>query len=289
MIIAGNLTLDDIITKQRIHKNMLGGPPAYSVKPLHSVFSIKPTVYSCVGHDFPKNFQSEMALLSKLFIFRGNKPTTRFRLIEKNGRQLFMLSYSGEIESIDFSLESTYMFSPVYREIKFDFLKRAYKVGLVALDPQGYLRFVDDSLKVYLRFNSAIWEILRHVNILRVSMDEYLALSRGLDIKRFLEKTYTLGVEVAIVTSSKTVHAISNGKYFKFPTYTNVNVKSTTGAGDVFTAFFTYVYSRNYDVEKALAYAIVASSFAVENIGPSSIDRERFFERLREYMDLLYG
>ena len=103
------------------------------------------------------------------------------------------------------------------------------------------------------------------------------------------DRTYTLGVEVAMVTSSKTVHAISNGKYFKFPTYTNVNVKSTTGAGDVFTAFFTYVYSRNYDVEKALAYAIVASSFAVENIGPSSIDRERFFERLREYMDLLYG
>ena len=288
LIVAGNLTLDEIIAKQKTYKNMLGGPPAYSVKSLYSVFSVKPTVYSCVGYDFPESFESEIASLSKLYISKSNKPTTRFKLIETNGRQLFMLTYSGEIETIDLSLESVYMFSPVYKEVKLDFLKRAYKVGLVILDPQGYLRVVDDDLRVYLRFNSAIWELLRYVSVLRVSTDEYMALSKGLSIKMFLEKTYTLGVEVAIVTSPKTVHVVSDGKYFEFPTYMNVNVKSTTGAGDVFTAFFAYVYSKNYDVEKALAYAIVASSFAVENIGPSSIDRKRFFERLREYMELLY-
>jgi len=288
LIIAGNLTLDEIVIKHRTYKNMLGGPPAYSVKPLHSVFGVRPTVYSCVGYDFPKALENEIASLSKLYITKSSKQTTKFRLVEENGRQLFLLSFSGEINHIDFSSESVYMFSPVYKEIKVTFLSDAYKVGLVSLDPQGYLRVVDENLKVHIKPNENVWKVLKFVNIFRTSIDEYLALAEGLSIRKFLEKTYSLGVEVAIVTSSKKVYVVSNGKYFEFPTYPHVSVKSTTGAGDVFTSFFTYVYSRSYDLEKAIAYAIVASSFAVENIGPNSISRDRFFKRLGEYMDFMY-
>jgi len=288
LIIAGNITLDDIVTKYGTYENMLGGPPTYSVKPLHSVFGIRPSIYSCVGYDFPKEFENEIASLSKLYITKSSKQTTKFRLVEENGRHLFLLSFSGEINYIDFSSESVYMFSPVYREIKVNFLSDACKVGLVSLDPQGYLRVVDENLRVHIKPNEIVWKALKFVNIFRTSIDEYLALAEGLSIRRFLEKTYGLGVEVAIVTSSKKVYVVSNGKYLEFPTYPHVSVKSTTGAGDVFTSFFTYVYSRSYDLEKAITYAIVASSFAVENIGPSSISRDHFFRRLREYMGFMY-
>ena len=288
-MIIGNLTLDEIVmkTKNKVYKGVLGGPPAYSSKPLYSIFKVKPKIYTTVGKDFPEKYENELKTISKLFIYKVEEPTTKFKLVEGNGRKLFMLSFSGEIRDVDFNVDSVYMFSPVYREVRFDYLKKAHTLGLVSLDPQGFLREVNEEGEVTLNFNSELLKHLKYIDIFRTSLDEFSVLSRGVSIRNFLEKTIKSGCEVSVVTSSTKIYALKENTYYEYPAYTNVRVESTTGAGDVFTSIFTYVYSRSNDVVKALIYAIVASSFTVETVGPRVIDEGKFYVRLKNYMEFL--
>lgn len=289
MIIIGNITLDDFILKDgRIFSSILGGPPSYSSHMLNSLFNIKPYIFTTLGKDFPAKYEKELNNVAKLYITTKESRTTKFRIIEKDTtRELFLLAYSGDINKVNYDLSDVYIISPVYKEIKKKHIIEAYKRGFVALDPQGLLRKVDSSGKVHLSFHSEIRYLLSKINIFRTSIDEYSVLSGGVSIPQYLKNIIKQGVELAVITSKDKIYYATPETYEELPSYTKVKARSSTGAGDVFTSILTYVYIKNYDPVKAVAYSAIAASFSVEKLGPSKIDSEKFKLRLKEYLNLI--
>ena len=285
MLVLGNITLDDFILREgKKYKNILGGPPSYSSFALNSLFGIRIGLCSSLGKDFPKEYKERLENIAEPYITEGNN-TTRFKIIDIEPRKMFLLTFSGEIENIDLSIDDVYMFSPVYREIKIKHLNEASRMGLVTLDPQGFFRRIGKDNEVYLDTFEQFDYIVRRVNILRMSLDEFRVLNVT-NIRDHVKSFVRKGVELAVVTSSMKVYYATKECYGELPTYRKVQVVSPTGAGDVFTSVLTYIYSKTADPVKALAYSIVAAGLSVEKLGPSELNRDRFWRNLKEYKEL---
>lgn len=285
MLILGNITLDDFILRRgKKYNNILGGPPSYSSFALNSLFGVRVGLCSSLGKDFPKKYMKRLKSIAEIYITERNN-TTRFKIVDIEPRKMFLLAFSGEIENVDLSIDDVYMFSPVYKEIKIEYLNEASHMGLVTLDPQGFFRRIGKDNEVYLSTFEQFDYIVKRVNILRMSLDEFSVLHIT-NIRDYVKGFVKKGVELAVITSSVKVYYATRECYGELPTYRKVQVVSSTGAGDVFTSVLTYIYSKTTDPVKALAYSIVAAGLSVEKLGPLELDRDRFWSSLKEYKEL---
>lgn len=78
--------------------------------------------------------------------------------------------------------------------------------------------------------------------------------------KRFINK------EIVVTLENKGV-IYSYEKHIKLLPALNVQVKDTTGAGDIFHGAFAYQYLKTKDIEKAVKFANIAASLSVREIG----------------------
>ncbi|RLG74200.1 MAG: hypothetical protein DRO23_07375 [Thermoprotei archaeon] len=285
LIILGNVTLDDFILRnRRTYRGILGGPPSYASIALNSLFNIKVKFYSSLGKDFPEKYRQRLKKVAEMFTIE-REVTTRFKIVDIEPRRMFLLSYSGDLDNVDFSIDDVFLFSPVFKEVKLEHVNEAYKTGFVILDPQGFFRRVKSNNEIYLDAFNELDYIIRRTNVLRMSIDEFKTLSPT-GIKEKLRDFISKGVEFAIVTSSSKVYYATYEGYGELPTYRKVKVVSPTGAGDVFTAVLSYVYAQTTDPIKALSYSIVAACLSVETLGPAEIDKDRFWRKLKEFKEL---
>ncbi|RLG73521.1 MAG: hypothetical protein DRO08_01760 [Thermoprotei archaeon] len=285
LIILGNVTLDDFILRNgRTYREILGGPPSYASVALNSLFNIKVKFYSSLGRDFPEKYRRRLEKAAEMFTIE-REFTTRFKIVDIEPRKMFLLSYSGDLNDIDLSIDDVFLFSPVFKEVKLEYINKAYKTGFVILDPQGLFRRLKPNNEIYLDAFNEFDYIIRRTDILRMSIDEFKTLSPT-SIKEKLRDFISKGVEFAIVTSSNKVYYATHEGYGELPTYRKVKVVSPTGAGDVFTAVLSYIYTQTSDPIKALSYSIVAACLSVETLGPVEIDKDRFWRKLKEFKEL---
>jgi len=250
-------TIDEISNDGQVVETA-GGPSCYgslTARKLNFDVALK----TKFGPDFPL---SEYLNKNKIQITDplSDKNTTRF-LIKIDGvdRTLFLKSKCSPIEYSSVDSDGV-MVSPVFDEISTETLdKIKNKSNFTMLDPQGYLRRVDNENKIY---NEKTDLNLSNIDAIHVDHNEIVQLTGTSDIEgmKILQKE---GVEYVILTENQNLSLLTKERMYKIK-IPKVDVHDTTGLGDILCAAFTCTQIKEKDPIWSISFAGGAAQAALE-------------------------
>lgn len=169
----------------------------------------------------------------------------------------------------------TVLLGPICDEVSFDLI-HAFEDAVVCACPQGWMRQWDAAKKVFPK-NLNHWDILSGADIISMSENDvggdWGLIGEIAGISNLL--LVTQGLNGAKVFYEK--------QWRHFPAYP-VEEVDPTGAGDIFAAAFALCFSREKNVEHAVAFAHAAASLSVEGKGmPAIPGLQAVEERFSEY------
>ncbi len=255
--IFSHCTIDEISQNNIVET--AGGPACYcSLTAKNMKFEID--LHTKVGKDF--SFRTE---LEKKGIFLSQNsivdtPTTRFLLkIFGIERELYLKTKCDPIESIKSDADAAIV-SPVFDEVSEDTLDAIKEnFDFTLLDPQGYLRRVDDTGKVFLE--KTLLD-LTGITAIKTDPDEAFYLT-GLKEKEAMMALQKKGVKHVLYTNKQNITMLTKDRMYhlKIP---NLEIGDTTGVGDIFCAAFTCTYLKEKDPIWAICFAVGAAKAALE-------------------------
>ncbi len=258
--IFSHCTIDEISRNDVVET--AGGPACYcGLTAKNMKFEID--LHTKVGKDF--SFRTE---LEKKGIFLSQSsisdiPTTRFLLkIFGTERDLYLKTKCEPIESIKSDADGAIV-SPVFDEVSeetLDAIKENFDFTL--LDPQGYLRRVDNTGKVFLE--KTLLD-LSGITAIKTDPDEAFYLT-GLKEKEAMIALQKKGVKHVLYTNKQNITMLAKDRMYhlKIP---NMEIGDTTGVGDIFCAAFTCSYLKERDAIWAICFAVGAAQAALETKG----------------------
>ncbi len=280
IIIAGHIVVDAIIDQpgQTIPRKALGGAPSYSSIALASL-GYKPEIVTHVGEDLPDEYARIIKDKTGINVYRWVSPgfkTTSYR-IDRSGehRRLWLAARCRELSIGDFgayltdpSVSRALVLNPVAGEISLPLLERISKeFEYVCVDSQGFVRRFDKKTgEVGMRSGLDI-SSLAGVDVLKADQEELGAWS-GMSNKDSAISQLSKFVNTLLVTSGPShVEVYERGELRLRASPFNVKVADTTGAGDIMLSSFAARFTETGDLERALAFAVTASTLAVRNYG----------------------
>ena len=254
--IFSHCTIDEIKITEGLYERP-GGPACYCGLAARKLgFDVE--LATKFGSDF--EFLDE---LQKNKIKIDNTPsqklTTRFRLeITDSDRTLWIKNVCEEIEYKKIDADGI-LISPVFNEISKSTLDKIKNdSGLVALDPQGFLRKSTDK-KISLERTELD---LSGISVLKSDPNEVFSLTglEGTEGALALHKK----IKHILYTNKRDVSLFHNNKQYsiKLP---NMDIYDTSGVGDIFTATFCCTLLKEKDVLWALSFAGGAAQAALES------------------------
>lgn len=188
------------------------------------------------------------------------KPTTRFTIkLSGSDRTLYL---ENTCEPIEYSASKAdgFLVSPVFDEVSaqtFENLKK--DCNFIFLDPQGFLRRIDGTKKIFL----AKTEInLSKINTIKLSYDEISTLADGATIDD-MKNIQKRGVEHVLLTNKKEISLLAKGRIYSI-ILPNHEVYDTTGLGDIFFTTFCCTLLKENDFLWALCFAGGAAQAALD-------------------------
>ena len=119
-----------------------------------------------------------------------------------------------------------------------------------------------------------------NIDIIQVNETEYSCLFASKDKEFIIQKLFTAGIKILIVTKGKAgarvYYKIKDEIVSSFVSSVKVETKNKVGCGDIFGAVFFYNYIKYHDINKALILANTAGGCA------ASYDKIQNFEGLRK-------
>ncbi len=94
-------------------------------------------------------------------------------------------------------------------------------------------------------------------------------------ITRKAKEIIDAGAKSIVVTLGSQGALLVTADHALFAASPQVNLSSTVGCGDTFTAAYTLSLLEQYDAEKSLAFSIACASASAENDIPGHLDIER--------------
>jgi sugar/nucleoside kinase (ribokinase family) len=255
--IFSHCTIDEISQNDIVET--AGGPACYcGLTAKNMKFEID--LHTKVGNDFlfRTNLENKGIFLSQNSIV--NTPTTRFLLkIHGTDRELYLKAKCDPIESIKSDADGVIV-SPVFDEVSeetLDAIKENFNFTL--LDPQGYLRRVDDTGKISLE--KTLLD-LSGISAIKTDPDEAFYLT-GLREKEAMIALQKKGVKHVLYTNKQNITMLAKDRMYhlKIP---NMAIGDTTGVGDIFCAAFTCSYLKEKDPIWAICFAVGAAQAALE-------------------------
>lgn len=143
-------------------------------------------------------------------------------------------------------------------EITLELAKQAKKAGVVTSLDGGTVR-------------DGTEELLKHIDIAVVS--EQFCDDLKLSHKQTLEYLKEKGCKVCAITRGiRGVIALENDEFFKISAMSEVKVKDSTGAGDIFHGAYvaSYLHHPQQNFKKHFEYANIVAGLAVQRIGTVS-------------------
>jgi sugar/nucleoside kinase (ribokinase family) len=255
--IFSHCTIDEISQNNVVET--AGGPACYcGLTAKNMKFEID--LHTKVGKDF--SFRTE---LEKKGIFLSQSsivdtPTTRFLLkIFGIERELYLKTKCDPIESIKSDADAAIV-SPVFDEISEDTLDAIKgNFDFTLLDPQGYLRRVDDTGKVFLE--KTLLD-LAGITAIKTDPDEAFYLT-GLKEKEAMIALQKKGVKHVLYTDRQNITMLIKDRMYRLK-IPNLEIGDTTGVGDIFCAAFTCTYLKEKDPIWAICFAVGAAQAALE-------------------------
>ena len=249
-----------------------------------------------VGDDYKDRFISDLQRFNINYEITPSKKTGGFSLIyydDFGNRTLDLLGRADKINGLDKSWykdSEAVLVGPILGEVSFEQIKQIRQnfAGLFFCDPQGLLRFADESDRIYHDKVDGIEQALGAFDIVKPNELEGKVLT-GIDCR---EDPYeaarvikSWGPRLVIVTLAELGSIIYDGNEFiDIPPY-EINLIDATGAGDTYMAGFVFEYLKTGgDLRKAGCYASCTSSIMIENVGPDFEMTEAMIRARQEHL-----
>ncbi|SRR5579885_395003 len=258
LAVLSHCTIDEISREGQVVETP-GGPAAYcGITAKNMKFDVD--LYTKIGPDFKfkRDLENKGVFLPQDSI--SNSPTTRFLLkIIGADRELYLKTKCDQIEFSNSDADG-FIISPVFDEVSEETLDRIREdSNFLLLDPQGYLRRVDSTGKIYLE--KTLLDISK-VSAIKTDPDEafYLTGLRGKDAMLVLQRK---GVKHVLYTDKQNITMLAKDRlyYLRIP---DMKIGDTTGVGDIFCAAFACSYLKEKDSLWAICFAVGAAQAALE-------------------------
>jgi sugar/nucleoside kinase (ribokinase family) len=216
-------------------------------------------IHTKFGNDFFKEIFTRNNIVFDNAI--SEKDTTRFKIvISGSDRTLFLLNQCAPIAFSKTDADGI-VISPVFHEISNDvYDKIKNESSFILLDPQGFLRRTDYEQKIILEKTDID---LTRISAIKTSPDELFCLTNeiGTNAMKNLQKR---GVEHVIVTDKRNISMLVKDKIYSI-TLPNLELRDTTGIGDIFCSTFCCTMLREKDFFWALCFAGGAAQAAIQS------------------------
>jgi sugar/nucleoside kinase (ribokinase family) len=288
--IASNVVLDTIKDAKGDINESAGGPPCYcGITSRRFGFDVE--LATRVGRDLPTELRNYL-LESKISIKDDQvvgEPTTRFRLeAEGDSRRLMLHSKCAQLtaDEINAMKVDCWLVSPVIDEVPSSVLNAIKqdkdKKRFVILDPQGYMRLVDDHGLITLKERLDL--DLSGLNAIKVDAQEMAALTAGSQGLEGMKSLQSRGIEFVISTEDRIVHMLHEKTHYWIK-IKEVETPDSTGVGDILTAAFCCAYMKEKDPLWALCFGAGALRAALETkeIGLAKIPSMSKIEQSTSY------
>ncbi|MDQ3872966.1 MAG: PfkB family carbohydrate kinase [Thermoproteota archaeon] len=291
--IASHVVIDTI---QRLDGRVIesiGGPSCYcgitSAK-----FGFNVALATKVGKDFPKEMYE---VLQSNNIKLGDKqftdaPTTRFRIfLEGDSRQLTLNVKCKPVTADDIKGMDVdcWLASPVFDEVPPTVLaaikKNKGKKNFIMLDPQGYLRLVDQKGRI--TYRNKLQLDLTGITAIKVDPQEMQALTgglTGLEGMRFLQAH---GIDLVISTEYRIFHLLHGDTHY-WINMPDVNSIDSTGMGDILCASFSCAFIKEKDPMWAICFGAGAVRAALET-GQIGLDKIPSISKIEHNASYFYN
>ncbi|MDE1829216.1 MAG: ribokinase [Thaumarchaeota archaeon] len=256
--ILSHCTIDEISRDGQVVETP-GGPAAYcgiTAKNMKSDIEL----FTKVGPDFKFKQDLEKRGISLSQASFSNNPTTRFLLnIIGTDRELYLKT---KCDQIEFSTSDAdgFIVSPVFDEVSEEILDKIRDDSdFLLLDPQGYLRRIDSTGKIYLE--KTLLDISR-ITAIKTDPNEAYYLT-GLREKDAMIALQRKGVKHVLYTDKQNISMLVKDRMYhlRIP---DMKIGDTTGVGDIFCAAFTCSYLKEKDSLWAICFAVGAAQAALE-------------------------
>jgi sugar/nucleoside kinase (ribokinase family) len=287
--ILSNLVIDEIVSRNNISRQSLGGPAAYCGLTARK-FGFDTTLFTHFGKDLDSKYLEYLKKHGIIFNSSEHSelPTTRFVLRNfENDRELTLNSICSaiDIEEIKNVKSDCWIISPVFEEVSVELLRYLATTSekeFVMLDPQGYTRAVDSVRKISLR--NKIHVPLNDLNGIKLDSHEISCLTNGLSGKDGLRKIRKYGIDYVIYTQDQNIHLLQDDRLYWLNT-PKIDSPDSTGLGDIITASFACTILKEKDPIWALCFAAGALSSALQTreIGIEKIPSKSAIEENATY------
>jgi len=283
--------LDNIKATNGILTQSVGGPPCYSGITSRR-FGFEVELVTKVGQDFPKdsrNFLLQNKIMIKDSQQLPDKLTTGFDILaEEDTRKLILRSKCAPLtaEEIDDIKVDFWLASPVIDEIPPYVLAKIKHNGgskkFVMLDPQGYMRVVDEKGAVTLKERLEL--DLSGIRAIKVDQEEMMALTSGLKGIDGMLRLQSLGIEFILSTFHREIHLLHERTHY-WVKLRHIDTPDSTGAGDILSAAFSCAYIKERDPLWAFCFGAGALRAALETreAGPAKVPSMSKIEQSASY------
>jgi sugar/nucleoside kinase (ribokinase family) len=249
LAVASHISIDNIDNQE----GHLGGSACYCGLVCREI-GLDTTLVTRVGPDFPNEMRDSLNVRGLAIGQQDDHfPTTRFYLRHiDDSRQLYLISKCSPLTINDVKEVDVdgWIVSPIIDEVPLSVLKEiTIKNQFVALDPQGYLRKINNGGRVSMKKKIRI--DLSGISAIKANEQEINALKIG-----------TIH-EPKFKILTKRSGTIRMGKYEITLDHFNES-PDRTGLGDILTAAFTCAYIKERDPRWALCYGVGAIQAALE-------------------------
>lgn len=258
LAILSHCTIDEISRNGQVVETP-GGPAAYcGITAKKMKFDVE--LQTKVGLDF--KFKQDLETQG-LFIppnAYSNNLTTRFSLnILGEERELYLRAKCDQIEFSNSDVDG-FIISPVFDEVSEEILDQVRdNSDFFLLDPQGFLRRIDDNGMVYLE--KTLLDISK-ITAIKTDPDEAFYLT-GLQEKEAMLALQKKGVKHVLYTNKQDITMLVKDRLYNLR-IPNMEIGDTTGVGDIFCAAFACSYLKEKDSLWAICFAVGAAQAALE-------------------------
>ena len=269
----GHITLDKIITPT--HTAYLNGGTSYYISHAISklpprasyklITSLAPGEMGAVDEMRQKGIDVEV-IPSRETVYFENKYGENMN--NRTQRVLAKADPFTTDELQDVQARFIHLGSLLADDFSLDVIKYLHGRGMLSVDAQGFLRYVD-GVNVY----PCDWdwkiEALKYTDILKVNEFEIESLTGQTDPHRAAEQLAKWGVKEVMMTFGNYGSIIfANGNYYEIPAYTPAALVDATGCGDTYAAGYLYMRSLGAGYDEAGRFAAAMSTLKLEKTGP---------------------
>ena len=279
LAVVGHIVFDHISRGTHSFEPQLGSPCVYAGLAARAL-GASVVLGGKVGSDFSLSWLNRLKRrgLNVDYVQHSKAYTTAFRInYQDDSRTMWALSRCPSLtrrELARLPLSSALHMGPILQEIPCSLaLSLAERNGIVALDPQGYMRHISRGGKIR-RLKWTDQRLLKRLDVLKLSKQEAVNLIGGNYTSA--RKLTNLGPEVVLITRGAlgTIVWSKSLGTFNVPAF-KTKVRDPTGAGDALLGALLVTWVKDGDLLWSAAVGSAVASFVVENVGPADFGTPR--------------